>query len=180
MRYFAAVQVLAGIMCLECFFLARRITWRPYRTINTRAGAVTFCTSLEVNSIRGIRLKNLRSSFSDWISLSQHDDLTLLQSWSPEQSSAWYSKPVPHRLSTNSVWTSLLTERSVKHHGPFHVFQSASDEHAAAGLIPRAKALGYWTVSVLPDQLTWWVGSKLPFNENKSGPSDWRQLAISL
>lgn len=73
-----------------------------------------------------------------------------------------------------------LQKRSVKHHGVFNVFQSASDEHAAAGLIPRAKALGYWTVSVLPDQLTWWVGSKLPFNENKSGPPDWRQLAISL
>ncbi len=72
-------------MCLECLFLPEGLPGVLIVTVNTRAGAVTFCTSLEVNSIRGIRLKNLRSSFSDWISLSQHDDLTLLKSWSAEQ-----------------------------------------------------------------------------------------------
>jgi hypothetical protein len=179
--YFAVVLLLAGIVCLGCFIVARRNTWHIVLALVMSLGLLPSLSAVG------------RSKITPWNtpqepplvllgldSLSQHDDLTPLKSWSAEQGGTWYSKPVPPGLLTNSVWTSLLTERYVKNHGVFHVFQSASNEHAVGGLIARAKALGYWTISVFPDQLTCWVGSNLPFNESKSGPPGWRQLAISF
>ena len=69
-------------------------------------------------------------------------------------------------LLTDSVWTSLLIRQGA---WVFNVFQSVQDKDAAQGLISEAKALGYWTVSVFPDQLTCWVGAKPSFDENRSG-----------
>lgn len=113
-------------------------------------------------------------------SLSHSDDLTLLQSWSATHGGIWYTKPVAPGLLTNSVWTSLLTQSYVHDHGIFHTFQSLPDADKKVTLVSQAKAQDYWTVSVFPDQMTCFVGSKFGFDDDRSGALGWRQIVTSL
>ena len=69
--------------------------------------------------------------------------------------------------------------KPVREHGVFHTFQSRPDG-SGSSLIKEARRQGYYTVSVFPNQLTCWVGSDFAFDENRSGPVGWRQLATNL
>ncbi len=65
----------------------------------------------------------------------------------------------------------------VRVHGVFHTFQPLPEGHPA--LLAAARAHGYRTVSVFPDQLTCTVGSRAPFDEDRSGPVGWRQVLLA-
>jgi hypothetical protein len=111
-------------------------------------------------------------------SLSYDDDLGALESIAERHAGTWYTHAVTPGLLTNAVWTSILLARPVREHGVFHTFQSfpaASDT-----LVTRARQAGFRTVSVFPDQITCGVGSEAGFDENRSGPMGWRQLATQL
>lgn len=112
-------------------------------------------------------------------SLSHDDNLTLLKTWTEKNSGTWYSRPVTPGLLTNSVWTSLITMRPVHDHGVFHTFQPFPKLREIKTLIELAKQAGYRTVSVFPDQQTCWVGTQAGFDDDRSGPVGWRQLATS-
>jgi hypothetical protein len=111
-------------------------------------------------------------------SLSYDDDLGALESLGERHAGTWYTHAVTPGLLTNPVWTSILLARPVREHGVFHIFQAfpaASDT-----LVTRARAAGFRTVSVFPDQITCAVGSEADFDEDRSGPVGWRQLATYL
>lgn len=112
-------------------------------------------------------------------SLSHDDDLAPLKDWSDQHAGTWYVHAVPPGLLTNSVWTSLLALQPVREHGVFHTFQPFPKLQAQETLIDKARRAGYWTVSVFPDQLTCAVGTQAGFDEDRSGPVGWRQLATS-
>ena len=111
-------------------------------------------------------------------SLSHSDDLTALRALGARHGGTWYTHAVTPGLLTNAVWTSILLARPVREHGIFHTFQTfpaASDT-----LVTRARSAGFRTVSVFPDQITCAVGSQAGFDEDRSGPVGWRQLATQL
>jgi hypothetical protein len=111
-------------------------------------------------------------------SLSYDDDLAPLRVLGERHDGTWYTHAVTPGLLTNAVWTSILLDRPVREHGIFHTFQefpAASDT-----LVSRARAAGLRTVSVFPDQITCAVGSQAAFDEDRSGPVGWRQLATQL
>jgi hypothetical protein len=109
-------------------------------------------------------------------SMSHGDDLTPFSGWVKRVGGTWYERAVAPGLLTNAVWTSILTMQPVREHGVFHTFQRFPVETAA--LIAAARAQGYRTVSVFPDQLTCTVGSSAGFDEDRSGPAGWRQLLL--
>lgn len=111
-------------------------------------------------------------------SLSHDDDLSLLRALSDRPSGAWYTHAVTPGLLTNAVWTSILLERPVSQHGVFHTFQPFPP--ADDSLVARARTAGLRTVSVFPDQITCAVGSQAGFDDDRSGPVGWRQLATQL
>jgi hypothetical protein len=111
-------------------------------------------------------------------SLSHDDDLTALRALGARHGGTWYTHAVTPGLLTNAVWTSILLARPVREHGIFHTFQpfpAASDT-----LVTRARSAGFRTVSVFPDQITCAVGSQAGFDEDRSGPVGWRQLATQF
>ena len=111
-------------------------------------------------------------------SLSYDDDLGSLESVAERHAGTWYTHAVTPGLLTNAVWTSILLARPVREHGIFHTFQDFP--RASDTLVTRARAAGFRTVSVFPDQITCAVGSQAGFDENRSGPMGWRQLATQL
>jgi hypothetical protein len=111
-------------------------------------------------------------------SLSHDDDLGALRQLGEHHGGTWYTHAVSPGLLTNAVWTSILLERPVREHGIFHTFQSFPA--AADTLVSRARAAGLRSVSVFPDQITCAVGSQAGFDEDRSGPVGWRQLATQL
>jgi hypothetical protein len=111
-------------------------------------------------------------------SLSYDDDLSPLASLGERHAGTWYTHAVTPGLLTNAVWTSILLARPVREHGIFYTFQGFPD--APSTLITRARAAGFRTVSVFPDQITCAVGSQAGFDEDRSGPIGWRQLATQL
>jgi len=111
-------------------------------------------------------------------SLSHHDDLSALHALSRRPDAAWYTHAVTPGLLTNAVWTSILLERPVREHGVFHTFQPFPQ--TTDSLLSRARAAGFRTVSVFPDQITCAVGSQAGFDDDRSGPVGWRQLTTQL
>lgn len=99
------------------------------------------------------------------------------EGWVKQRGGTWYEHAVAPALVTNAVWTSILTAKPVRTHGVFHIFQGLPPGEPA--LIAAARAQGYRTVSVFPDQLTCSVGSRAGFDEDRSGPVGWRQLVLS-
>jgi hypothetical protein len=110
-------------------------------------------------------------------SISQSDDVDLLREWAGRHHGAWYDHAVSPGLLTNAVWSSVLTMQPVRDHGVFHVFQ-----RLAPGRTPLLKAAaqaGFYSISFFPDQTTCVVGSQGGFDEDRSGPLGWRQLALA-
>ena len=99
------------------------------------------------------------------------------EGWVKQRGGTWYEKAVAPALMTNAVWTSILTAKPVRTHGVFHTFQGLPPGEPA--LMAAARAEGYRTVSVFPDQFTCSVGSRAGFDEDRSGPVGWRQLVMS-
>ena len=110
-------------------------------------------------------------------SLSQHDDVAALKSWTRANHGAWYEYPVAPGLLTNAVWSSILTMTPVSTHRVFHTFERLSEPSA---FLSAARTIGYHTVAVFPDQLTCAVGSRSGFDEDRSGPVGWRQLLLPI
>jgi len=111
-------------------------------------------------------------------SLSYEDDLSHLRAIADDHGGTWYSHAVTPALFTNAVWTSILRAEPVRTHGIFNTFQefrASSDT-----LVARARAAGWRTVSVFPDQITCAVGSQAGFDEDRSGPIGWRQLTTPI
>lgn len=111
-------------------------------------------------------------------SLSHRDDLSPLIEWVRADGGTWYERAVTPGLFTNAVWSSILTLKPVREHGIFHTFLPMQKEHAA--LLHAARAQGYRTVAVFPDQLTSAVGSTAGFDDDLSGPVGWRQLLLPM
>lgn len=111
-------------------------------------------------------------------SLSHDDDLSALRTLASRPDGGWYTHAVTPGLLTNAVWASILLGRPVREHGIFHTFQPFPN--ADDTLVKRARAAGFRTVSVFPDQITCPVGSQAGFDEDRSGPIGWRQLATHL
>lgn len=111
-------------------------------------------------------------------SLSHADDLSTLRALGQRTDGTWYTHAVSPALLTNAVWTSILVGRPVREHGVFHTFQPFPA--AAETLVTRARSAGLRPVSVFPDQITCAVGSQAGFDEDRSGPVGWRQLATQL
>lgn len=112
-------------------------------------------------------------------SVSQDDELTLLRNWSKQTGGVWYTRAVAPGLLTNSVWTSMITMRPVHDHGVFHIFQHFPEKPPGETLIQKARRAGYHTVGAFSDQITSWIGTEGGFDEDRSGPMGWRQVAIS-
>jgi hypothetical protein len=99
------------------------------------------------------------------------------EGWVKQRGGTWYERAVAPALMTNAVWTSILTLQPVRTHGVFHTFQAFPP--GVPPLLASARAHGYRTVSVFPDQLTAAPGSRAGFDEDRSGPVGWRQLVLS-
>ncbi|HEX6974364.1 MAG TPA: hypothetical protein VF147_08185 [Vicinamibacterales bacterium] len=111
-------------------------------------------------------------------SLSFEDDIGGLRNWTKAQGGTWYEHAVAPGLLTNAVWSSILTMEPVRTHGVFHAFQRFPAGRAT--FLDAARAKGYRTISVFPDQLTCAVGSRAGFDEDRSGPVGWRQLLLPI
>jgi hypothetical protein len=111
-------------------------------------------------------------------SLSHSDDLAALRAFGERHGGTWYTHAVSPGLLTNAVWSSVLLGQPVREHGVFHTFQPFPP--ASDTLVSRARGAGLRTVSVFPDQITCAVGSQGGFDEDRSGPIGWRQLATHL
>jgi hypothetical protein len=110
-------------------------------------------------------------------SLSHHDDTAALKSWTNARHGTWYEYAVAPGLLTNAVWSSILTMKPVSTHRVFHTFEPLAMPSA---FLSAARAKGYHTVAVFPDQLTCAVGSRSGFDEDRSGPVGWRQLLLPI
>ena len=110
-------------------------------------------------------------------SLAQSDDVQGLRNWVGSLGGAWYERAVAPGLLTNAVWASVLTMQPVGEHGIFHPFQTFPAGRAR--LVARARQAGFHTVSMFSDQLTCAIGSQAGFDEDRSGPIGWRQLALA-
>jgi hypothetical protein len=108
-------------------------------------------------------------------SVSHHDDIRRLKTWVDDRRGTWYEYPVAPGLLTNPVWSSILTMTPVNTHHVFHTFERLE---AASALLTAARAKGYHTVAIFPDQLTCAVGSQAGFDEDRSGPVGWRQVLL--
>ena len=110
-------------------------------------------------------------------SLSQTDDVARMRQLVGSHGGAWYEHAVAPSLVTNAVWSGILTMQPVRQHGIFNAFQSLPP--GGVPVLNAAKHAGYRTVSVFPDQLTCAVGTQSGFDEDRSGPVGWRQLALA-
>jgi hypothetical protein len=110
-------------------------------------------------------------------SLSHHDDIASLKTWTNARHGTWYEYAVAPGLLTNAVWSSILTMTPVSAHHVFHTFERLT---APSTFLAAARAKGYHTVSVFPDQLTCAVGSRAGFDDDRSGPVGWRQLLLPI
>jgi len=110
-------------------------------------------------------------------SVSHDDGHAQISDWVNARGGVWYTKAVAPGLLTNPVWTSVLTMQPLRAHGVFHAFQHLPP--AVPRFISAARAAGYRTVSVFPDQFTTAVGSRAGFDEDRSGPVGWRQLLLA-
>ena len=110
-------------------------------------------------------------------SLSHHDDIAPLKTWTNARRGTWYEYAVAPGLLTNAVWSSILTMKPVSAHRVFHTFERLTMPPA---FLAAARARGYRTVSVFPDQLTCAVGSRAGFDDDRSGPVGWRQLLLPI
>lgn len=110
-------------------------------------------------------------------SLSHHDDVAALKSWTNARDGTWYDYAVAPGLLTNAVWSSILTMKPISDHRVFHTFQRLTMPSA---FLAAARAKGYHTVAVFPDQLTCALGSRSGFDEDRSGPVGWRQLLLPI
>lgn len=108
-------------------------------------------------------------------SLSHHDQIEPLKTWTTARGGTWYEHAVAPGLLTNAVWTSILTMKPVSAHRIFHTFQRLDKSPA---LLTAARAKGYVTVAVFPDQVTSAVGSRAGFDEDRSGAIGWRQVLL--
>jgi len=70
-----------------------------------------------------------------------------------------------------------MTMQPVRDHGVFHAFQPLPSGDAP--LLRLARQAGYRSVAVFPDQTTCAIGSEAGFDEDRSGPVGWRQLATA-
>lgn len=134
--------------------------------------------------VRGILPNKLSDTASTVVlgldSVSAIDNVKILHSWATEKGATYYEKAVTPGLLTNSVWTSIITMRSVSQHKIFTPFQPFSKENCNPTLLDKARLAGFSTVSVFPDQLTTNVGSQAGFDENLSGPMGWRQIVTAV
>jgi hypothetical protein len=112
-------------------------------------------------------------------SISRADDVATLRDWFAANGGTWYTEAVSPGLLTNAVWPGILMQKPVRESGVFHTFQDP-DRGGGHDLVHMARAQGYRTVSFFSDQFTCWVGSSFPFDENRSGPRGWRQLATGI
>ena len=110
-------------------------------------------------------------------SLSLHDDVASLKTWTNARHGTWYEYAVAPGLLTNAVWSSILTMKPVSAHHVFHTFERLT---TPSTFLAAARAKGYHTVSVFPDQLTCAVGSRAGFDDDRSGPVGWRQLLLPI
>jgi hypothetical protein len=110
-------------------------------------------------------------------SLSHHDDIAPLKTWTNARRGTWYEHAVAPGLLTNAVWSSILTMKPVSAHRVFHTFERLT---VPSAFLAAARAKGYRTVSVFPDQLTCAVGSRAGFDDDRSGPVGWRQLLLPI
>jgi hypothetical protein len=110
-------------------------------------------------------------------SLSHHDDIAPLKTWTNARRGTWYEFPVAPGLLTNAVWSSILTMKPVSTHRVFHTFERLT---VPSAFLATARAKGFRTVSVFPDQLTCTVGSRAGFDDDRSGPVGWRQLLLPI
>jgi hypothetical protein len=111
-------------------------------------------------------------------SLSHTDDLGPLSTWVEVEGGTWYERAVTPGLFTNAVWASILTMQPVREHGVFHTFQHLADRQPQ--FLVAARAAGFRTIAIFPDQLTCAVGSRTAFDEDRSGPVGWRQLLLPM
>jgi hypothetical protein len=112
-------------------------------------------------------------------SLSDKDNLAPLKSWAAHNDGTYYLRAVTPGLYTNSVWTSILTMLPVHDHGASFICQPCPKMGEKENLVKKAEKDGYRTVAIFPDQTTDWVSIHAGFDEDRSGPLGWRQLATA-
>jgi hypothetical protein len=90
---------------------------------------------------------------------------------------SYYARAVTPGLLTNVVWASVLTSHRPSELGVFFTFQAPDWGRMPPNLVERARDAGLHTVAFFADQFTMQLGADLPFDEDRSGPRGWRQVA---
>lgn len=111
-------------------------------------------------------------------SLAMTSPLAPLEELARRRGGVWYRRAVSPGLITNAVWNSLLLGRPVHDHGVFFAGQPWPRKGERAPLLEAARAAGYHTVSMIPDQSSCGVGTTAGFDEDRSGPLGWRQVIL--
>jgi hypothetical protein len=112
-------------------------------------------------------------------SISHADSIDGLRDWTLRRQGTWYERAVAPGLLTNAVWASILTMTPVREHGVFHTFQPLAAE--TSPLLGAARAKGYRTIGIFPDQLTSAPGAEAGFDDqSRSGPVGWRQILLPI
>jgi hypothetical protein len=171
-----AVLVLGGIVVLGALF-----TGRPGTRLRLALSLIAFGVLSPTPMWGRAALEPSLGTRSNLVvlgidSISHSDDIGPFGDWVMSRGGTWYERAVAPGLLTNAVWTSVLTMRPVREHGVFHGFQRFPEGGAA--FLGAARAHGYRTIAIFPDQLTAAVGSTAGFDEDRSGPIGWRQLLL--
>ena len=108
-------------------------------------------------------------------SVSQNQDLSILNTMTASPPWTSYSHPVTPGLLTNSVWPAIIMNRYVHETGCYMTFQDPNWDRSAYHMVRAAESSGYETWSFFSDQFTTYVGSNAGFEIDRSGPKGWLQ-----
>ncbi len=173
----AVIALLMGLVAAGALFAAR-----PGKRIRLAVVLIVLGVSGPAPAMIRGALERVLGHPSDVVvlgldSLSHHDDIAPLKTWTNARRGTWYEYAVAPGLLTNAVWSSILTMKPVSAHRVFHTFERLT---MPSVFLAAARDKGYRTVSVFPDQLTCAVGSQAGFDDDRSGPVGWRQLLLPI
>ena len=169
------IGLLMGAIAVAAFFAARPGRGLRLAACLVAAGVASPAPMMLRAALEGVAGRPPEVVVLGVDSLSHHDDIATLKSWTDLRHGTWYEYPVAPGLLTNAVWSSILTMTPVRTHHVFHTFERLNGRLA---FLDAARARGYHTVSVFPDQVTCAVGSRSGFDDDRSGPVGWRQVVL--
>lgn len=112
-------------------------------------------------------------------SLSRAHPLEPLKAFTDASGGTWYERAVTPGLLTNPVWSAIISGRRPSEIGVFFTFQAPDWNALRPNLVTRAEDAGLRTFSFFSDQFTTYVGTDLPFHEDRSGPRGWKQVTTA-